>query len=256
MQISVKIAAEGIQKPNRRAFLLLVRLKMAFPHGWANRTPAELGAIVGLSESTVRRRLYKLEQLGFITRHPSGAYVMRNLNPRKRAWTPREKALIRFGLMKPKLSTVKLKPEMCDEEIIAHLSSKVGGKYCRECDFMYKVKKDNELMRKGRSIQSFKSEELVHRLMRKYRPVNESPNRKIVISDRKMAARLGVTVTDFRKNIKPFWRVYGTLSWTSTLVQLKISRQGIKYGELPSGAFVHKANAYTHTTQYINIPKL
>jgi len=256
LQISVKIATEGIQKPNRRAFLLLVRLKMAFPHGWVSKTPAEIGVMFGLSESTIRRRLHKLEKLGFIRKQPSGAFVMSNLNPKKRPWSPREKALIRFGLMKPKLSTVKLRPEMCDEEILAHLSSKVGGKYCRECDFMYKVKKDNDSMRRGGKIQSFKSEGLVHRLMRKYQPVNESPNKKIVISDSKMAARLGVTVQDFRRNIKPFWRVYGTLNWTGTLVQLRMCKEEMRYGNFPSGAFVHKANAYTHTTQYINLPKL
>lgn len=86
--------------------------------------------------------------------------------------------------------------------------------------------------------------------MKKHQPVSPLPNEKIVISDKKMADHIGISIQDFRRNIKPIWRVLGIMAWSSALVQLNIPKQQVKYCEFGKNVFIHKGYAYTHTTQY------
>jgi DNA-binding Lrp family transcriptional regulator len=256
MQISQEVAKIALEKLNRRPFILLTRLKMEFSHGWVAKTPEEIGQMFGLSESTIRRRLHRLIKLGYVEEKRTNVYFLHNLNKRDRPWTEKEKRLIKLEIITPNLSTVKLTKEMSDEEIFAHLAAKVAAKYCRECEFIYKVKKDNELMHDNKPLQTFDNEKTVARLYRKHSPVSSLPNKKIVISDKKMALRLGINTKDFRRNVKPYWRAFGIMLWGASLVQLPISQNQMKYGEIGVGVFIHKGHAYTHTTEYINIPKL
>lgn len=257
MQISRDIVAIGVTPKNRRAFLMLMRLKMKFHHGWVNASYPDLAAFLKVSEATVRRRVKKLKSLGYVSVDPTGVLKLHNLNSKRRKLMEYQKILIKKKLYKPILSSVSLTPEMCDKEILAHLTNKLASNYCRKCDFLRKVKEDYELLGRNEPIRHFDSEDTVVRRINKLKPVSPIPNEKLVISDKKMADRLGVAVSDFRRNIKPYWRIFGALAWSASLVQLPMTAQQLKYGgELPKGVFIHKGHAYTHTTQYFNPSKL
>ena len=256
MQISRDIIKNGIAAHNRKAFLAFLRLKMLFPHGWANVPNEELAIALSKCVNTVIRYKKQMINLGLAYKTPTGVFFLRNINSKKFPHTAEQKRLIKKGLLSNRLSTVRLTMEMCDEEIFAHLTLKIGADYIRKCDYMYRVKEDNEQIGKNKKLKHFKNVKTVLKIMKKSNPVNPLPNKKIVISDKKMSAKLGLSISDFRRRVKPYWFNLGLLSWSSTRVQLNFSQQEIKYGNLPKGVFVHKGFAYAHTTQYHDTPKL
>lgn len=257
MQISIKNVREGIEKPNKRAFVTLVRLKLMFPHGWVipSRHNKEdvyevVACLLDKSASTARRQIKVLLTLGHVEIRPNGNMFLKNLNPRKRELSDFDKALAKKGLIKRKLSTVKFTKGMSEKEILAVLTAKLGSDYCRKCRFMYKLKSDHDIVHRGISPSHFPSEKVVRKLAKKYLSPQHLPEKRIVISDKKMAANIGVSVQEFRRSIKPLWRNLGLIHWSSTLVQLNLNQNQIKYSPIGRNTFIHKGYAYRHTTQY------
>lgn len=254
MQISYDVIETGIEQGNRKAFYTLLRLKMEFPHGWITQSPEKVSSLIGISASSMRRHLKKLEDLGFIEKtytksRPDGVYVMKCLDRKKKPLEKYQRVLRKKGLYKPLLSTVRLTKQMCDKEILAHLTAKHATRYFAQCTYMMTLKEDNEILHKGGDTKNHHPMK-VRRIFGDTPIENVSPNRKMVISDKKMAAWLGITLKDFRRNVKLMWLNTGLAKWTSSLIHLEIPWIKFRMGEVPNGVFIHKGNAYTHTTQY------
>lgn len=257
MQISKEILSEGIEKANKRAFASLVRLKLMFPHGWVipdhdEKEPIyeKVATLLGKSPSTIRRQIKVLLKLGHIEIRPNGNMFLKNLNPRKWELSVHKRNMIKRKLFKTKLSTVKFTKGMSEKEILAVLTAKLGSDYCRKCRFMYRLKSDHDKIHSGKSPKHFPTINTVGKLMGKYRPPQLFAEKRIVISDKKMAANIGVSLQDFRRNIKPLWKNLGLISWSSSLVQMNLNQNQIRYTPIGKNRFVHNGYAYSHTTQY------
>lgn len=251
MQISQDVIQTGIKQENRRAFLTLLRLKMMFRYGWVKEDINTIADTLSISHSTLRRRIKKLRDLGFVDVTHTGKYFLKNLDRKKKPLENYQRRLKKKKLYQPTLRTVRITMEMCDKEILAHLTAKSAAQYFRQCEYLRTLKEDREIMRNGGRTKSHHPKK-VERFFRD-NPKKISPeNKKMVISDRKMADWLGITVKDFRRNVKLIWLNTGLVPWTSSLVNLEIPK--FKFGEVPKGVFFHKGAAYTHTTQYHRFP--
>jgi Mn-dependent DtxR family transcriptional regulator len=250
MQISRNVIVQGIAQGNRKAFLTLLRLKMMYPHGWVKHKPEVIADTLSMGSVTVRRHLKKLVTLGFVEVTPKGKYFLMNLDWEKKPLENYQRILRKKNLFHPILSTVRITMEMCDKEILAHLAAKPAARYFNTCEYLRSLKEDNELMHNGERPKHHHPKKVSKHFMNEeyVSPLNE----KIVISDKKMADRLGITVKDFRRNVKPMWRNIGLVNWSSSLVNLKIPE--FKFGLVPKGVFFHKGLAYAHTTQYHTYP--
>lgn len=249
MQISQDVIQLGIKQENRKAFLTLLRLKMMFRYGWVNEDINTIADSLSISHSTLRRRIKKMRDLGFIEVSHTGKYTLKNLDRQKKPLENYQRILKKKKLYQPTLRTVRITMGMCDKEILAHLTAKSAAQYFRQCKYLSTLKVDREIMRDGGSPKSHHPMKV--RRFFKDNPKKISPaNKKMVISDRKMAAWLGITVKDFRRNVKLIWLNTGLITWTSSLVNLELSWKDFSMGNIPKGVFFHKNNAYTHTTEY------
>lgn len=250
MQISHNVIIQGLKQGNRKAFLTLLRLKMMYPHGWVKDKPEVIADTLSMGSVTVRRHLKKLVALGFVEVTPKGKYFLPNLDWEKKPLENYQRILRKKKLFHPILSTVRITMGMCDKEIIAHLAAKPAARYFKNCEYLRSLKEDNEVMHNGGSPRKHHPKKV--RAFFEGKEYVSPLNKKIVISDKKMSDRLGITVKDFRRNIKPMWLNTGLVHWSSSLVNLEIPE--FKFGMVPNGVFFHKGLAYTHTTQYHTYP--
>ena len=262
MQISQDIAAKAISKEHRRAFVTLIRLKLHFSNGRVPLTRAQIAVLLDKSEATMSRHMKVLFREGYIEICPRhGHFLLKNLNPPSSPLNAWERRLRKSGKLKKKLSTVRLTKGMCEREILAHLSAKVAGSYLRQCEFMFRLKTDDENMRQGRPLEYFNTAEQVARLGRKLlNPVRTNrPNKDILIGDRKMALYLGITCKDFRTNFKKYWHIFGVIPWVSKMGRMKsVPVQVLKSAEdmVAGKIFAYRGHAYKQTTKYLEVPKL